>query len=170
MTVNKGNGWQSFHPQSLQNVVNTQSCMKKVHPELWNWYKFEKYPVINFWSNHPVFASCPLFHSFLSCHSSKPSLHFAPIFPSLHGENISVPNFGALNPLGVTLEAREEQHWVGSLCTYGAVSWLAKCHADTCGKLCDAVGSRLGKCLFVLSDNSLCCSVYPLHPSFFFLS
>lgn len=131
--------------------------------------KNEKDPAINFCSSRPVFASSFSSFAFLSllqsisplCSNISQCVCAGKIFPSW--------TLGT-EPLGVALDAWEEQSWWGSLRTYGAVSWLAKCHADTCGETCDAVGSRVWECLFVPSDNSLCCSVHfpPSCSSFFY--
>ncbi len=42
-------------PQSVENVVNTRSCMKKKYRHIpWNRYNLEKYRDINFWSYRPA--------------------------------------------------------------------------------------------------------------------
>ncbi len=46
-------------PQSVENVVNTRSCMKKIKNTRhipWNRYNLEKYRDINFWSYRPALS------------------------------------------------------------------------------------------------------------------
>lgn len=101
MTVNKGKGLQSFLSQSLQNVVNTQSCMKKliIYGESEKKNNNEKDPAINFCSYHPVFVPSPLF---LPCFPVTPPIHLSTLlqyFPvCVCGENISVLDFGDRAP------------------------------------------------------------------------
>lgn len=130
----------------------------------------EKDPAINFCSYHPVFVPSPLF---LPCFPVTPPMHLSTLlqyFPvCVCGGKYFRPGLWGPSP--------SEWHWMpgrskvgeDSLRTYGAVSWLAKCHADTCGETCDAVGSRVWECLFVPSDNSLCYSVHFPPFLFFFL-
>lgn len=166
MAVNKGNGLQSFHPQSLQNVVNTQSCMKKVHHIVWNWYKCKKIPCDKLWSNRPVFASCPLFlPSFpvtLPIHLST-LLQYFPVC----GEIISVLNFGAWAP-------RSGSGSPGGA-TLGWISVHMELSVDLPNAMQTHAASRVMQLaagfgnVYLCYHNSLCCSVYPFHPLFFFL-
>lgn len=67
---------------------------------------FKKYPAINLWSYRSLFCLLSSFSSFLSCHSSNPSLHFAPIFPSVCRKKYFRPELWGLRP------SEEGQHWV----------------------------------------------------------
>lgn len=125
MTVNKGKGLQSFLSQSLQNVVNTQSCMKKliIYGESGKKNNNEKDPAINFCSYHPVFVPSPLF---LPCFPVTPPMHLSTLlqyFPvCVCGGKYFRPGLWGPSP--------SEWHWMpgrskvgeDSLRTYGAVS------------------------------------------------
>ncbi len=49
-------------PQSVENVVNTRSCMKKKKKRHipWNRYNLEKYRDIHFWSYRPALSVCTM--------------------------------------------------------------------------------------------------------------
>ncbi len=47
-------------PQSVENVVNTRSCMKKINTVIYR-YNLEKYHDINFWSYRPALNVRQLF-------------------------------------------------------------------------------------------------------------
>ncbi len=52
-------------PQSVENVVNTGSCMKKINTVIYreDQYNLERYRDIHFWSYRPALAQTHALHS-----------------------------------------------------------------------------------------------------------